>query len=71
MPHGQALCRTNDRTTAMEPNPRECLFCHDDLPIVPGEPVNIAFLSHLERREECGEAFEVWKSNMQSDYLGY
>ncbi|MES2155247.1 MAG: hypothetical protein V4510_08955 [bacterium] len=55
----------------MEPNPRECLFCHDDLPIVPGEPVNIAFLSHLERREECGEAFEVWKSNMQSDYLGY
>lgn len=55
----------------MDTNPRECLFCHSDLPVVAGEPVNMAFLSHIERRSDCNEAFGVWTDNMASDYLGY
>lgn len=55
----------------MESNPRECLFCHDGLPVVEGEPVNMAFLNHIEGRDDCREAFGVWTDNMAQDYLGY
>ncbi len=54
----------------MDVNPRECLFCHDGLPVVTDEPVNMAFLLHLERSAPCDEAFEVWKDNMQVDFMG-
>lgn len=56
---------------AMDVNPRECMFCHDGLPVVPNEPVNMAFLSHLERSDSCSDAFEAWTFHMQRDFLGY
>ncbi len=55
----------------MDVNPRECMFCHDGLPVVPNEPVNMAFLSHLERSDSCSDAFEAWTFHMQRDFLGY
>jgi hypothetical protein len=55
----------------MDVNPRECMFCHGDLPVRPDEPVNMAFLAHLETREACQDGFEAWTSNMQNDYIGY
>lgn len=55
---------------AMDVNPRECMFCHDGLPVVQNEPVNLAFISHIEGRNECNDAFEAWKTNMQSDWIG-
>lgn len=55
----------------MDVNPRECLFCHGDLPVRPDEPANLAFMSHLEAKAPCRADFEVWTSNMQKDYIGY
>ncbi|MHB8633176.1 MAG: DUF7501 family protein [Thermoplasmatota archaeon] len=55
----------------MYADPRECLFCHDGLPVVPDEPVNVAFLRHIEARQSCGRAFDAWRDNMQTDYIGY
>lgn len=54
----------------METNPRECLFCHNGLPVVEDQPVNLAFLEHIDANEPCNQAFTVWTDNMQSDYLG-
>ena len=55
----------------METNPRECMFCHGDLPVRPDEPVNQAFLAHLETRAPCRDGFEAWTTNRQTDYIGY
>lgn len=55
----------------MDVNPRECMFCHDDLPVRPDEPVNMAFLAHIERREPCRQDFDTWTHHMQKDYTGY
>jgi hypothetical protein len=55
----------------MQTNPRECMFCHGDLPVRPDEPANLAFLAHIERRQGCREEFAVWTTHMQKDYLGY
>ncbi len=54
----------------MEVNPRECMFCQADLPRVGGEPVNLAFLSHIDDSDSCRDAFEVWTVNMQTDFKG-
>ena len=54
----------------MEVDPRECMFCHDGLPVVKDQPVNLAFLAHLESRRPCHQAFETWKHHMQKDFLG-
>jgi hypothetical protein len=54
----------------METNPRECLFCHADLPKVQDEPVNLAFLSHIEASDPCRDAFAAWTDNMQDDFKG-
>ena len=37
----------------MQVNPRECMFCHADLPPVEGIPVNQAFLSHVDDSPGC------------------
>lgn len=55
----------------MDVNPRECMFCHDDLPVRPDEPVNMAFMAHLEGREPCRQDFDAWTHHMQKDYTGY
>jgi hypothetical protein len=54
----------------METNPLECLFCHADLPKVQDEPVNLAFLSHIEASDPCRDAFAAWTDNMQDDFKG-
>ena len=54
----------------MDTDPRECMFCHEGLPKVVDEPVNLAFMSHIGREDPCREAFEVWADNMQTDHLG-
>ena len=54
----------------METNPRECMFCHDGLPVRPDEPANLAFLAHIEDRTGCKDSFDVWVHNMQSDWIG-
>ena len=54
----------------MDTNPRECLFCHGDLPVKDGQPVNLAFLEHIEDQGPCREEFEVWTQNMGRDFLG-
>jgi hypothetical protein len=55
----------------MQADPRECMFCHDHLPVRPDEPANLAFLAHIEQRPPCREDFDVWTRHMQKDYLGY
>ncbi|MEA3136486.1 MAG: hypothetical protein QOJ26_1419 [Thermoplasmata archaeon] len=55
----------------MDVNPRECMFCHGDLPVRPDEPVNMAFMAHLETREACQDGFAAWTDNMQRDFTGY
>jgi hypothetical protein len=55
----------------MDFDPRECMFCHDGLPKIDGEPVNLAFLSHLRQNDDCADAFSVWTENMQTDFIGY
>lgn len=59
------------RESPMQTNPRECMFCHGDLPVRPDEPANLAFLAHLESQDPCRKEFDVWTSHMQKDYLGY
>jgi hypothetical protein len=54
----------------MEINTRECMFCHGGLPVKEGQPVNLAFMEHIERLEPCREAFDVWRLHMQKDYQG-
>jgi len=55
----------------MDPDPDECMFCHE---VLAGDdedkPVNLAFMSHLRDREPCQDAFDVWTDNMASDHLG-
>ena len=55
----------------METNPRECMFCHEGLPMKADQPVNLAWMEHIERQEPCRESFAVWTRNMQKDYIGY
>jgi hypothetical protein len=55
----------------MQTNPRECMFCHDDLPVRPDEPANLAFLAHIETRDPCRQDFDNWTHHMQKDYIGY
>ena len=55
----------------MQPNPRECMFCHGDLPVRPDEPANLAFLAHIERQKPCAQEFDNWTLNMQKDFIGY
>ncbi len=55
----------------MQPNPRECMFCHGDLPVRPDEPANLAFLAHIERQKPCAQEFDTWTRHMQKDFLGY
>lgn len=54
----------------MDVDLQECMFCHEELPEVEDEPVNLAFMSHLEDREPCQDAFDAWTENMGSDFLG-
>lgn len=54
----------------MESNPRECMFCHDALPQRPDQPVNLAWMEHIETEEPCREEFEVWTTHMARDFLG-
>ena len=54
----------------MQVNHRECMFCHGDLPVVRDEPVNLAFLSHLDRSGPCRDAFAAWSQHMQTDFKG-
>lgn len=46
------------------------MFCHEGLPVVKDEPVNLAFMSHVGGRPPCQDAFDVWRGNMQTDWLG-
>lgn len=62
--------RRRAQPTGMQVNPRECMFCHDGLPEVRDQPVNLAFMDHIERRVPCRQAFDIWRSNMQTDFLG-
>lgn len=55
----------------MDVNPRVCMFCQDGLPVVPDEPVNIAFVRHIEARRRCRTDFDAWTHHMQRDYIGY
>ena len=53
----------------MDVNPDECMFCHEDL--ADGEtPSSLAFMAHVEGRGLCQQAFDLWRLNMASDYLG-
>jgi hypothetical protein len=54
----------------MDVNPRICMFCQDDLPRRGEEPVNLAFMAHVETSGACREAFAVWRTHMQRDFLG-
>ena len=49
---------------------RECLFCHTRLEADDDDPVNLAFVDHLEERPQCGSDFEQWSENMRSDFKG-
>lgn len=51
----------------MPPDPDQCMFCQDGLQT---EPVNLAFMDHLEERADCQQAFDAWTTNMQTDWLG-
>lgn len=55
----------------MDVNPRECMFCHDALPVRPDEPVNLAFQAHIQLREPCRQDFASWTHHMQRDFIGY
>jgi hypothetical protein len=54
----------------MEIDPSQCMFCHEGLDAGGDAPVNLAFMSHVEAREPCQQAFDTWRSNMATDYLG-
>lgn len=54
----------------MEIDTRECMFCHGGLPVKQDQPVNLAFMEHIEAREPCRDAFAAWTQNMQKDYQG-
>jgi hypothetical protein len=54
----------------MTTDPRVCMFCEDALPRRTDEPVNIAFLSHIEDRSDCDDAFQAWKGHIQTDFIG-
>lgn len=49
----------------------ECMFCKETLPgAAQDEPVNLAFMAHLDDHGPCQERFEVWTDNMATDFLG-
>jgi hypothetical protein len=50
--------------------PRECMFCHDVMPKLEGQPVNLAFMAHLENEATCRDAFDAWTENMAADFKG-
>lgn len=49
---------------------RECLFCHKHLGATEENPVNLAFMDHIEGKPKCNEEFEQWTVNMQTDFKG-
>lgn len=66
----QTLSEASPTDYCMDVDPSECMFCHEGLPEAQDEPVNLAFMSHLEGREPCQKAFDAWRQNMETDYLG-
>lgn len=47
------------------------MFCHESLGNEDDAmPVNLAFMSHVEDREPCQDAFDAWTDNMAADFLG-
>ena len=46
------------------------MFCHGDLPKVGNEPVNLAFMGHLEASGSCRDAFAAWTEHMHADFKG-
>lgn len=66
----ERFCARTATSGGMDVNPRECMFCHDGLPVVRDEPVNLAFLAHLDRSPGCADEFNVWKGHMALDFRG-
>ncbi len=66
----ERLSDTTARHVPMDVDTDECMFCHEELPEVADEPVNLAFMAHLQAREPCQDAFDNWSENMETDFLG-
>lgn len=51
---------------------RECMFCHEGLPVdrESNYPENLAFMAHVETKEVCSDAFLAWRTNMADDFKG-
>jgi hypothetical protein len=53
----------------MEFQTDECMFCHSALEMG-DDPENLVFMQHMVESIDCNRSFQVWVTNMQTDYLG-